>query len=284
MRKVLLSSAALFLLAACGGAEETVSEEVAEETTATEETAEEEGSEEADDAAADEQMAMGAHTGDIDAVLADPARSKVAERDQYRNPKETLAFFGVEPGMTVVDVLPGGAGYYTTILGSYLGPDGKVVGADYSPDMWKLFGRFANEEFLLAKQTWVETWTAGAEKLVDGGAQIGAFQYGAVPDDLAGSADAVLMIRAIHHFNRFEDNGEWFTKGLEDTMKVLRPGGIVGVVQHRGPEGNDDGWAKGDNGYLKQSQVIAAFEAAGFELVESSELNANPKDVPTNED
>ncbi|MEM9899692.1 MAG: methyltransferase, partial [Pseudomonadota bacterium] len=144
--------------------------------------------------------------------------------------------------------------------------------------------RFANEEFLLAKQTWVETWTAGAEKLVDGGAQIGAFQYGAVPDDLAGSADAVLMIRAIHHFNRFEDNGEWFTKGLEDTMKVLRPGGIVGVVQHRGPEGNDDGWAKGDNGYLKQSQVVAAFEAAGFELVESSELNANPKDVPTNED
>ncbi|MEL7486706.1 MAG: methyltransferase, partial [Pseudomonadota bacterium] len=73
-------------------------------------------------------------------------------------------------------------------------------------------------------------------------------------------------------------------KALADTMTVLKPGGVVGVVQHRGPETNDDVWAEGDNGYLKQSQVVAAFEAAGFELVEASEINANPADIPSNEE
>ena len=74
------------------------------------------------------------------------------------------------------------------------------------------------------------------------------------------------------------------TKALSKTHDLLKPGGIVGVVQHRAPETADDEWANGSAGYMKQSNVIAAFDAAGFDLVKKSGVNANPKDKPTSED
>jgi len=92
------------------------------------------------------------------------------------------------------------------------------------------------------------------------------------------------MIRAAHHLNRFEQEGGFFTTALQDVHTVLKPDGILGIVQHRAPETNSDRWAEGDNGYVKQSHMIAFVEAAGFRLVETSEINANPKDQPTNED
>lgn len=219
----------------------------------------------------------------LDAVLsAQPA--DVQARYEWRHPKETLEFFGVAPGMTVVDTLPGEV-WYAGILADYLGPDGEVVGADYSPEMWKLFGGFVNEEFLARKATWANDWVAGSAKWAPAeGAKVSAFAYGAVPERLKGKVDVLLLVRAMHHFNRFEDEGGWRTAALEDVMAVLKPGGIVGVVQHRAPEGNSDQWAEGDNGYLKQSQVIAAFDAAGFEFVGSSEVNANPADQPSESD
>lgn len=219
----------------------------------------------------------------LDTILAaQPA--EVQARYQWRHPKETLEYFGVAPGMTVVDTLPGEI-WYSGILASYLGPDGEVIGADYSPEMWKLFGGFANEEFLDKKKTWAADWIADSAKWAPAdGAKIGAFAYGAIPDDMKGAVDVVLLIRAMHHFNRFEDEGGWRTKAVADVMSLLKPGGIVGVVQHRAPEGNADQWAEGDNGYVKQSAIIAAFEAAGFEFVGSSEINANPADKPTEAD
>ena len=219
----------------------------------------------------------------LEAVLAaQPA--DVQARYQWRHPKETLEFFGVAPGMTVVDTLPGEV-WYSGILGAYLGPDGEVIGADYAPDMWKLFGAFADEEFLAQKKNWPAEWIAGSSKwaTVDG-AKVGAFAYGSIPDDMKGAVDVVLLVRAMHHFNRFEDEGGWRTKGLADLMSLLKPGGVVGVVQHRAPEGNSDQWAEGDKGYVKQSAMIAAFEAAGFEFAGSSEINANPADKPTEAD
>lgn len=220
----------------------------------------------------------------LDAALAEQSE-EVKARYKWRHPKETLEFFGVRPGMTVVDVLPGNDGYYTKILLAYLGPDGKVIGADYSVEMWKLFGGFVNEQFLAQKATWTTEWTNTATAWTKGGgASVGAVAYGAILADMKGAADAVLMIRAFHHFNRFEDEGGWRTKALKDTMDLLKPGGIVGVVAHRGPEGHSDKWAEGDNGYLKQSQVIAAFKAAGFEFLGASEINANPADQPTEKD
>ncbi|HEY6644311.1 hypothetical protein [Povalibacter sp.] len=217
----------------------------------------------------------------LDAVLAAQPDADKA-RYPHRHPKETLTFFGVEPGMTVVDTLPGDV-WYTGILLDYLGPDGKVIAADYSADMWTQFGDYSPDP--KEKANWPADFVAkAAAKRGADDAQIAAFQYGSVPDDLAGTADVVLEIRALHHFNRLEGKGGYLTQALADMHKVLKPGGIVGVVAHRAPEANSDAWAIGEAGYLKQSAVIAAFEKGGFELVESSEINANPKDQPTEKD
>ena len=217
----------------------------------------------------------------LDAVLAAQSDETKA-RYAARHPKETLEFFGVEPGMTVVDVLPGDV-WYTGLLLDYLGPNGKVIGADYSPEMWALFGEYAPDP--KEKVNWPADFVAKMEgKRGADDAAIAAFQFGAVPDDMAGTADVVLIIRAVHHFTRLESKGGWMTKALADINKVLKPGGVVGVVAHRAPEQNPDAWATGEAGYVKQPALIETFQKAGFELVGSSEINANPKDQPTEKD
>ncbi|MEZ5914535.1 MAG: hypothetical protein R3C42_02755 [Parvularculaceae bacterium] len=210
----------------------------------------------------------------LDAVLAaQPDEDKA--RYQYRHPKETLEFFGVAPGMTVVDTLPGNV-WYSGILASYLGAQGEVIGADYAYDMWPLFTDFADEKFLTKRKTWVQDWLDGAAEWAPAdGAKISAVTYAGAPDEMKGTADIVLMVRAFHHFNRFEDKGGYRTSALKFAMDVLKPGGVVGVVQHRAPETNSDKWSNGDAGYVKQSEVIAAFTAAGFEFLGSSEINAD---------
>ncbi|PZN28938.1 MAG: methyltransferase [Proteobacteria bacterium] len=216
------------------------------------------------------------------AAVLEAQPEKERARYPYRHPQETLEFFGIEPGMTVVDTYPGEV-WYTGILLDYLGAEGKVIGADFAPDMWARFGRFAPDP--KEKETWVQDFIAKTEARRDAGdAAVGAIQYGAVPDELAGTVDVVLAIRVLHQFMRLEADGGYLTQALADMNKLLKPGGIVGVVQHRAPEDSSDAWATGEAGYVKQSAVIAAFEQAGFELVDSSELNANPNDRPTEQD
>lgn len=216
------------------------------------------------------------------ALAAQPDETKA--RYAWRHPKETLQFFGVEPGMTVVEALPGG-GWYSKILLSYLGEKGALIGADYAVDMWPLFGSIFSPEFLEARKSWVADWTAEAGGWCETDcASVSAFQFGSMPDNMAGGADAVLFIRALHNLSRFEDQGGYLTQAIDDAKTVLKPGGVVGVVQHRGPEENPDEWARGGAGYLKQSAVIAMFEAAGFDYLGASEVNANPNDRPTADD
>lgn len=209
----------------------------------------------------------------------------VKARYQYRNPQETIEFFDIKPGMTVAEILPGG-GWYSKILMPYLGSDGALVGIDYSVDMWSKFGGFATEEFLEAKKTWPETWTNDAAEWRSGtDVGVDAFAFGSRDTALDGTVDAVLAVRAMHHLNRFNtEEQDYMAEALGDIFAILKPGGTFGIVQHRAPEGNDDAWAGGDNGYVKQSAVIAWAEAAGFELVASSEINANPLDKPGNDD
>lgn len=219
----------------------------------------------------------------LDAVLA-AQKTEDQARYKWRHPRETLEFFGVAPGMTVVDTLPGEV-WYSGILADYLGSGGEVIGADYSANMWKLFGAFADEEFLAQKATWAADWVRDSAKWAPAdGAKIGGVAYGAIPEEVNGTVDIVLMVRAFHHFNRFEEEGGFRTAALADAMNMLKPGGVVGVVQHRAPDGNSDKWAEGDNGYVKQAAIIKAFETAGFEFVSSSEINANPADKPTEND
>jgi len=202
---------------------------------------------------------------------------KVRARYAARNPAETLAFFGIEPGMTVAEALPGG-GWYTKILVPYLGSEGKLIGAHYPDALWPQFGW--DEERVQARIEGSNNWVASTADWGVSGAAISDYKLTEAGADLDGSLDAILFIRALHNLNRFE-----FTEPtIAESYRLLKPGGIVGVVQHSGPEGNPDEWANGSAGYLKQSYVVSSFEAAGFEFVGSSDVNANAADVPTAED
>lgn len=222
-------------------------------------------------------------TDKLDTVLA-AQDDTTKTRYTYRHPKETLQFFGVEPGMTVAEILPGG-GWYTKILLPYLGEDGKVIGVDYSLAMWPEFGGFADEAFLENKKTWPTTWTETANGWRgDEGATVEAFAFGNRDTALDGTVDTVLFIRALHNLARFEDEGDYLTQAITDAHALLKPGGILGVVQHQAREDMPDDWADGSNGYLKKSDIIAKMEAGGFEFVDESRINENADDVPTAED
>lgn len=235
------------------------------------------------DESAKAEMAMKANSAKLAIILA-AQPEKAQARYDARHPQETLEFFGITPGMTVIEALPGG-GWYSKILIPYLGDEGHLVGVDYSIKMWPEFGGFATEEFIEKKKSWAPEWVEGAQAWRAGASgDISAFTFGERDAAMDGKADAVLFIRALHNLSRFEDEGGYMTEALADTHALLKPGGLVGVVQHAGPETNEDKWAEGDQGYLKKSNVIAAFKAAGFELVKESDINANPKDVPTNDE
>lgn len=207
---------------------------------------------------------------------------EVRARYSERHPAATLNFFGVQPGMTVAEILPGG-GWYSKIILPYVGDEGALIGIDYSVPMWGKFGGFATPEFLEKRESWGETWTADAQDWRAGSdADISAFAFGSLPEAASGSVDVVLFIRAFHHLMRFDR--AYLGEALADTKALLKADGVVGIVQHRAPEGNPDDWANGDNGYVKQSEVIKVMEAAGFELVAKSDMNSNEKDQPTIDD
>ena len=216
-------------------------------------------------------------------LAAQPDDSKA--RYQYRHPKETLEFFGIEPGMTVVEGLPG-RGWYTKLLLPFLGSEGHLIGANYAVEMYPLFS-FVTEEMLAQQKAWLVDWPAGAEEWRgEVGATIAAFHFGSMPDDMAGTADAAFFARVLHNLARFETAGEgdFLTVALADTYNALKPGGILGVVQHHARDDMPDDWADGSNGYLKKQFVIDQVEAAGFEFVAESDINANEKDQPTTDD
>jgi len=214
-------------------------------------------------------------------LLAQP--EEVQARYVHRHPQETIEFFGIEPGMTVVEGLPGG-GYYSKILLPYLGADGHVVGADYAIAMYRLFP-FGTDEFIAKKETWTTDFVAdAAEWAGDNGASASGFHFGSMPEDLAGTADAVFFTRVLHNLARFESEGDYLSTALENAYRVLKPGGVFGVVQHEARDEMSDSFADGSHGYLKKAFVIAAVEQAGFEFVAESPVNENPADQPGDED
>lgn len=204
-------------------------------------------------------------------------------RYQYRHPQETLEFFGIEPGMTVLEGLPG-RGWYTKILLEYLGEDGNLIAADYAMDMWPHFA-FGTEEFIAKRASWptdflqqVEEWRG------DRGAQAKTFVFGSMPDDIAGTVDVVLFARVLHNLANHDDKGGYLGKALNDACVALKPGGIFGVVQHQAHDDMPDDWADGSNGYLKKAFVIEQAEKAGLVFVAESDINTNDKDQPTVDD
>jgi predicted methyltransferase len=227
------------------------------------------------------QTAAAADSERLAGVLAaQPDEAKA--RYKHRHPQETLEFFDIEPGMTVVDVLPGG-GWYTKILMPYLGKSGKVIGADYAVNVWLGIG-YDSDEFIGSRKTWIEDWTARAKTWGgDDSAAVSAFVLGSMPESLHGTADAVLFVRALHNMAYITPDASHLAVAIQNAYDVLKPGGIVGVVQHHARDNMPDKWADGEMGYLKKGFVIEMMEAGGLEFVDESAVNANSKDMPTSE-
>jgi len=184
-------------------------------------------------------------------------------RDRYRHPNKTLSWLGIKPDMSVVEIFPGG-GWYTEILAPYLKDKGLFYAAGSDPESSSRFSRKSAQAFkekMASNDVYANVKTtvlAPPEKIT------------IAP---AGTVDAVLTFRNIHN---------WMKAGTADDVfnamyTALKPGGILGVIEHRGnPEIEQD--PKAGSGYINQDYAIKLAEKAGFVFVSSSEINANPKD------
>ena len=195
----------------------------------------------------------------IAAAVAAPTRTAAnTARDRYRHPAQTLAFFGVKPTDTVVEIWPS-SGWYTEILA----PLTARAGTLYAAGPWDK--GLNNVRAMQAK----DAATYGKVRLVAFPAATGA---PVVPDN---SADVVLTFRNVHNW-RFggQDRARETFAAL---FRMVKPGGTLGIVEHRLPEARDS-VAEEKSGYMKTSSVIAFATGAGFKLAGRSEINANPKD------
>jgi predicted methyltransferase len=207
----------------------------------------------------------------------------VQARYGARNPQETLTFFGIEPGMTVIEALPGG-GWYSKLLLPLLGEHGRLIGAGYALKMLTLFD-FYDEARLAELALWADKWPAEAAAWSGAqGASVSAFYFGNMQQELHGTVDVVLFIRALHNISRFSATGDFLNSAIDNAFQALKPGGIVGIVQHAAHVNMPATWANGARGYLHESFVIEQMQAAGFEFVASSNINANPRDLPGADD
>jgi predicted methyltransferase len=196
----------------------------------------------------------------LTAALAGAHRSEANKaRDVYRNPAATLAFFGVTQKSKVVELWPGG-GWYTEVLAPYLNAKGSLTVA---PPFGKRAEAVATK--LSASPALYGKVKLAHFPMVDGATPVAP-----------GSADVVLTFRNVHNW-RF--GGVDATQSAFDQIyTMLRPGGVLGVVEHRLPETMDSAMEE-KSGYMKRSSVVAFATKAGFKLVGESEINANPKDT-----
>lgn len=198
------------------------------------------------------------------AAVEAPLRSDANKaRDQYRNPVATLQFFGIQPKHKVVEIWPGG-GWYTEILAPYLAAKGKLIVAPPSRGT-------DNVKKFLAK----DSAAFGKVQVANFPTMLGG--TGVAP----GSVDAVLTFRNVHNFRMgsgHPEKADYSEAAFKEMYAMLKPGGILGIEDHRL---NEDADAKKelDSGYIKVSSVRTLAEKAGFKFVASSEVNANPKDT-----
>jgi predicted methyltransferase len=204
----------------------------------------------------------------LDAAISGPQRSdKARERDIYRHPKETLQFFELTPSLTVLEIAPGG-GWYTEILAPYLHDHGTLYEAEYdgpqaAPSAEAQAGRAAFARKLAATPA------------VYGNVVVGTLHKGQFTGFPAeGSVDRVLTFRNIHNWIK---DGE-IDANLRAFYAALKPGGILGVEEHRAAPGTSLQQII-DTGYVTEDYVIAHARAAGFELIGSSEVNSNARDT-----
>lgn len=260
-REFWFAGAAVLALAACDPAEEMPEENVGEAM------ADEMAAGDMDAGMADMPAAMDAdamRAALMAAVASDTRDDAAKSRDEFRNPVETLTFFGVTPSDTVVEIWPGG-GWYTDIISVYLaGGGGELYAAHFDPSS-------ESERVQQALKSFDEKYVANPD--VYGDVTRTVLSQNNMDIAPAGSADVVLTFRNAHNF----EMGGWADEAFAAFYEALKPGGTLGVVDHRLPEDADKAREK-SSGYLKVSTVRAYAEAAGFVFDGSSEVNANPAD------
>lgn len=251
MKTIWMASASAMLLAACSGGTEAPAETLEADTPPPIEAAE------------------AGPLSLFDAVNGEWRSDDEKARDAWRNPAETLAFFEIETDDTVVEIWPGG-GWYTNILAPYLASgDGQMIAAVWDVNV------FEGERLERIEQR-IADFKAVYEADADlfGTLAYSAFsaESGALADEA--TVDAVLTFRNVHNWMGSDYSAKFFT----DAYAALKPGGVLGVVEHRLPSSAEQD-PRGSSGYVHEDFVKAMAAAAGFEFAEAGEINANPADT-----
>lgn len=252
--KTVIGVSALLALCACDSQTENAQEEAADTSAMAE-------------APTQETQAVEEPGDTVLEILTSPHRSEANRaRDQHRNPEETLFFFGLERDDTVIEVNPGG-GWYMEIIAPFVKDQGQYIAVQPNPELADMPAYVVRQAEQI--QTRFDEQTA-----VYGDAELRFYN----PQDPSlgepESADMVLTFRNTHN---------WINGGQAQSMfiafaEVLKPGGVLGVVQHRAEDGAPaEETAK--SGYVSEQEVIELAEAAGLELADRSNINANPRDT-----
>ncbi len=209
------------------------------------------------------------HAEALSGAINHPTRAEDRARDVHRHPAETLSFFQVAPDMKVGEYAPGG-GWYSRLLGHYLGGQGQLVGLYANPLT------ATNDP---ARQQRVRDQAAGFPAEVAGYTGLPPARFAGLTldniGDHKGTFDRILVIRAMHSPMRM-GTADTEIRAMRD---LLKDDGMIGVVQHRAKPDAPWSYANGSKGYLREADVIDFMRINGFELVAKSEINANPLDT-----
>jgi len=206
----------------------------------------------------------------LERAAADPRRKDDRARDAARRPVETMTFFGVRPDMKVGEYAPGGE-WYSRFLGLYLGQQGKLVGLYFNPNA-SHFDAKAQAGIRAAAAKYpqdVATFTGLPAT------SFAAMTLGDVPEAEKGTFDRILIPRMLHNMLR----SNTADSEIRTMRELLKPDGMIGIEQHRAKDDAPYAYVDGSKGYLRTKDVVNLMELHGFELVGSSEVNANPKDA-----
>ena len=198
-------------------------------------------------------------------MASDHRDSSNIERDQYRHPAKTLAFFDIQPGQNVVEIWPGG-GWYTEVLAEKMQGKGQLIAAHFPKDSGVNFFRRSRQQF----EDKVAQQPHNYKNLTFSDFEPPRHISIATPS----SADKVLTFRNVHNWMRNDSEQLAFNA----FFKALKPGGMLGVVEHRAPE-SFNLQQMVDSGYVSQWYVIKLAKKAGFVLLGESEINANKLDT-----